>query len=121
MESGSEISLSSANNGSAYTGTGGNVDVLFVENLMAIGLNQGLFVPAANAMVGFHAYDRFQVGVGVNFNVGELLIPDGQPLGMVAAAGIITKMGRLNVPLHVSVIPQRGDIPRAAVTTGVNW
>lgn len=107
--------------GQQIVDSGGRVDVLFVENIMAAGINQGLFIPSANAMVGFHAFDRFQIGCGVNFNVGELLSDDGHAIGMVAAAGILTKMGRLNVPLHVSVIPQRGDVPRAAVTTGVNW
>ena len=99
---------------------GSNIDFLFVQNILAIGMNQGLIIPAGNALLGVEINERLQLGVGPNLNLGEL-VTDGQAIGMVAAAGVVLDSGDFNIPVHVSVIPRDGEVPRVALTTGINW
>jgi hypothetical protein len=99
---------------------GSRVDFLTVQNVVVIGINQGLFIPAANAIVGIEVDETLQLGVGANLNLGAMMV-DGQALGMVAAVGLVLDAGDVNVPVHLSAVPQREGPPRLALTTGVNW
>lgn len=95
---------------------GAGLDVLVVENAMVAGLNQSLFLPSANVLIGASVHDRFEVGVGPNLS----LIPE-LSTNMIAAAGVTVPAGRFEIPLHVSWVSAADDWGRVAFTTGVNW
>ena len=98
---------------------GGNwLNVIMVQNLMVSGIEQSLFIPNANFLIGFEADRRFQIGVGPNINVFD---DEGKYIHMVAALGFTPDVGVFNVPFHISYIPDVDGDWRAAVTTGVNW
>lgn len=93
------------------------LDVILVENVMLAGVNQGLAVPSANFLVGVELADCVQVGTGMNLSPIDM---ETSPLKQIIAVGYMPKVGRIQVPVHVSFIPD-DDHWRIAATTGVNW
>ena len=91
------------------------IDVIFVENISVVGLNQSLFIPSANALIGFEFHDNFQLASGINF------VPTENPFHMVVAAGWTPKVGDINIPCHITYIPDINNNWRMYLTTGVNW
>ena len=91
------------------------LDVIFVQNLSVVGLNQSIFIPSGNLLIGFEFYDNFQIASGIN------VVPSDKPFHMVLAAGWTPKVGNINVPCHVSYIPDINNNWRMYLTTGVNW
>lgn len=94
------------------------LNVITVENAIASGINQNLFIPSANVLLGFEMYEQFQVGVGANLTP---LDPDNKSVHMILAAGYTPRVGTFNVPFHIVYIPDVDQHWRLAVTTGVNW
>ncbi len=94
------------------------LDVILVENVVASGINQSIFIPSANFLVGFEIDDQLQVGVGPNL---QPFSAEGEFVHMVAAIGYSMRAGAFDVPVHVSVIPDVDGAYRVALTTGVNW
>ena len=94
------------------------LNVIAVQNVMVSGIEQSLFLPSANLLIGFEADERVQLGVGPNVNP---LAEDGKYLHMVAAVGFTPDVGVFNVPIHVAYIPDVDGHWRLATTTGVNW
>ena len=92
------------------------IDFLVVPNVMVLGVNQGLFIPSGNLLVGASLGHFFEVGAGANLTLGT-----EQPLHMVMAVGITPRVGELQVPISLSYIPDNDGNFRAALTTGVNW
>ena len=95
--------------------SGGNINVLFVENIAVTGINQSLFIPTGNLLAGFEFNGRFQVASGMN------IAPTDNWCHMVVAAGWTPKVGDINIPFHVSYVPDIDNHWRSYLTTGVNW
>jgi hypothetical protein len=94
------------------------LNIITVQNFMVGGMNQSVFIPTANFLLGFEMNEQFQIGVGPNFS------PFSDPsemIHMIGAVGYTPKVGDFNVPLHVSYIPDVDGNFRVAATTGVNW
>ena len=98
------------------------INVLFAQNISLIGVNQGLFIPSGNLLLGFELHERIQLLSGIN------LVPDPGaeaeiPVNthMIAAIGWTPKVGQINVPFHVIMIPDVHTRWRGYITTGVNW
>ena len=91
------------------------VNVLFVQNISVVGINQSLFIPSGNLLVGFEFNERVQLASGIN------LVPNDNWCHMVVAAGWTPKVGDINIPFHVSYVPDYNNNWRAYLTTGVNW
>ena len=95
---------------------GAGLDVLFVQNLMVSGLNQSLFLPSCNLLVGASINDRVEIGVGPNLAVIPKLSTN-----MIAAVGVTVPAGRFEVPVHLSWVSAADGWGRVALTTGINW
>ena len=96
------------------------LDILFVQNLMIGGLAQSEFIPSVNMLVGFEIDKQIQIGVGPNFSLWDPANGD-KFVHMVAAVGWQRKVGKLTVPIHINVVPDKDGYWRSGVTTGVNW
>lgn len=94
------------------------LNLLFVQNVMLAGMNQSMVRPQANALIGFDVETLAELGVGVNWNP---LDPHGRPIHLVTAVGATPLVGNMNVPIHVTWIPDLEDYWRFGVTLGVNW
>jgi hypothetical protein len=92
------------------------LNVIFVENVLLGGLEQSLFLPSFNAVLGFELYNQLQVGVGAN-----VLPVEDKPAHMLVALGWVPRVGNINVPIHFAFIPDVDKQHRFAATTGVNW
>jgi hypothetical protein len=92
------------------------LNVLFVENILLSGLEQSLFLPSLNTLLGFEFYDQVQIGVGINLVPSEF-----KPAHMIMAIGWTPKVGNINVPIHFAFIPDVDNQHRLAATSGVNW
>ena len=91
------------------------INVLFVQNISVVGVNQSLFIPSGNILMGFEFNERFQVASGIN------MIPSDNWCHRVVAAGWTPKVGDINIPFHVSYVPDVDNQWRTYLTTGVNW
>ncbi len=92
------------------------LNVLLVANASVTGLEQSLFLPSGNLLVGFELDESFQVGVGMN------LAPDENKVAhMIAAAGWTPRVGTFYTPLHVYFVPDVDGNHRAGATVGVTW
>jgi hypothetical protein len=94
------------------------LNVIAVENVLLSGLNQSLFIPTFNAIVGFEANEAFQAGVGVNVNVFD---PNEKYVHMVMAGGFTADAGNFGVPIHFYYVPDVDGDYRMGISTGVNW
>lgn len=92
------------------------LDVVLVENVVLAGVNQGYAIPSANLIIGVEIADQVQIGTGLNLSG----LSENSPLSQVIAVGYMPSVGRLQVPLHLSFIPDDKHW-RIAATTGVNW
>ena len=91
------------------------INVLFVQNFSVVGINQSLFIPSGNLLMGFEFSERFQIASGIN------VVPTDNWCHMVIAAGWTPKVGDINIPFHVSYVPDVDNQWRTYLTTGVNW
>ena len=91
------------------------INVLFVQNISVVGVNQSLFIPSGNILMGFEFNERFQIASGIN------MVPSDNWCHMVVAAGWTPKVGDINIPFHVSYVPDVDNQWRTYLTTGVNW
>jgi hypothetical protein len=94
------------------------LNVIVVENVSIAGLNQSLFIPSANGLVGFEIANQIQIGTGLNFNPFD---PSGKIVHQIIAAGWTPEVGKMNVPVHFTVIPDADGDWRIGSTVGVNW
>ncbi len=75
------------------------------------GMEQGVFVPSFNWLVGVRTAE------GVEFAAGPNLTPWGT--GMAAAAGVTFKAGNLNIPLNFAAVRSRSGV-RVSMLMGFN-
>ena len=94
------------------------LNVITVQNVMVAGINQSVFLPSGNFLLGFELNERFQVGVGPNLTLAG---DPGEMIHMIGAVGYTPQAGDFNVPIHLSYIPDVDGNYRIAATTGVNW
>lgn len=75
------------------------------------GLDQGLFIPSANVLVGFRTGDGWEIGCGPNVSlVGT---------GFVVAGGYTFKSGYMNFPVNLAIIPGK-ETTRISLLVGWN-
>ena len=79
--------------------------------LLVGGLEQGVVIPSLTWLVGIRTRD------GAEFGLGPNLTPAGFALAL--AGGFTFRMGDLNVPVNVAVVPSRSGM-RVSVLTGWN-
>jgi hypothetical protein len=75
------------------------------------GMEQGVFLPSFNWLVGVRTAD------GVEFAAGPNVTPWGA--GMAAAAGVTFRAGNLNIPLNFAAVRSRSGV-RVSVLAGFN-
>jgi len=92
------------------------LDFILVENLSVTGIEQGLFRPSLNLLVGFELQQRWQLGAGAHVQPMEA---DDQALRLQLVIGGTLPAGDLEVPVHVGFIPDPDGRWRAQLTTGV--
>ncbi len=92
------------------------LDFITVENLSVTGIEQGLFRPSLNLLVGFELSQRWQLGAGAHVQPTE---SDADALRLQLVVGGTVPAGDLEVPLHVGFIPDPDGRWRATLTTGV--
>jgi len=79
--------------------------------LLVGGLEQGVVIPSLTWLVGIRTFD------GTEFGLGPNLTPAGVSLAL--AYGTTFRMGDLNVPMNVAVVPSRSGV-RVSFLTGWN-
>ena len=91
-----------------YGGHGGPAAISEAVVLLG-GLEQGVVLPSLSWLVGVRTPDGFEFGAG----------PNVTPLGvaLAAAMGKTFRMGVLNVPVNVAVVPSRSGL-RVSFLTG---
>ncbi len=94
------------------------LDFVIVPNVMVLGLNQGTFIPTSNALIGLSFNDTFKVGVGGNVTPN---FSGSSWFHMVAAAEYAPSVGKLQLPIALSYIPDVDGNWRVGATVGVNW
>ena len=77
--------------------------------LLAGGLDQGVFLPSLNWLVGMRTHEGAEFGIGPNVSASGV--------GLVLAAGMTMRAGVLNIPMNFAVVPSRLG-PRVSVLTG---
>ncbi len=92
------------------------LDFITVENLSISGIEQGLFRPSLNLLVGFELHQRWQIGAGAHIQPMET---DADALRLQIVVGGNLPAGDLEVPVHVGFIPDPDGRWRAQLTTGV--
>ncbi len=92
------------------------LDFIAVENLSVTGIEQGLFRPSVNLLVGFELNRRWQLGAGAHLQPMETA---DQALRLQVVVGGTVPAGELEVPIHVGIIPDPDGRWRAQLTTGV--
>lgn len=76
------------------------------------GLEQGVFLPSLNWLVGVRG------GNGVEFGIGPNVTPIG--VGLVVAGGVTIRSGGINIPLTVAYASSKSG-GRVSILTGFNW
>lgn len=97
---------------------GGWLNVITVENFSIAGINQSMFIPSLNGLLGFELREQLQVGTGININPFD---PHGKYVHQVVAVGWTPRAGAFNVPVHLTFIPDLDGNWRLGTTVGVNW
>jgi hypothetical protein len=76
------------------------------------GLEQGVAIPSLTWLVGMRTRQ------GAEFGVGPNITPAGTALAI--AAGVTLRVGSINVPMNVAVVPSQSGV-RVSVLTGFNF
>ena len=103
----------------AYDG-GSWLNFLVIQNVVLVGMEQSVFAPSLNVLVGFEINDQVQFAVGGNLAPFDPAEEDNY-VHMVGAIGYTADVGEFSIPLHVSFVPDVNGFWRVAATTGVNW
>jgi hypothetical protein len=82
--------------------TGEGVTMVTELVLLAGGLDQGLFIPSTSFVVGLRTPTGLEFGVGPNISATGA--------ALVLAAGMMTHVGALNVPLNIAVVPTKEGV-----------
>jgi hypothetical protein len=75
------------------------------------GVDQGLFIPSLTWLVGFRTAGGVEIAAGPNASAAGM--------GVALAAGVTTRVGNLNVPFNVAVVPSQHG-PRFSFLIGFN-
>ena len=91
----------------------GHNDIAALTELVVLvgGLEQNVVLPSASWVVGARTRSGFEFGVGPNITAVGTAI--------VYVAGVTHKVGTLNVPLNISIVPSESGV-RTSVLTGFN-
>lgn len=93
-----------------YDGKGG-VDAISEWVVLVGGLEQGLVLPSVSWLVGIRTRGNSEIAVGPN------VTPAGVALAI--AAGYTYRVGALNIPVNVAVVPSGSGL-RLSLLTGFN-
>jgi len=94
------------------------LDVVVIGNASVAGINQSVFIPSANGLVGFAIDKQVEIGTGVNWSPFD---PSHRYVHQVIAVGWTPPAGSFNVPIHATFIPDVDGNWRLGTTIGVNW
>jgi hypothetical protein len=91
----------------------GTPDVSALTELVGLlgGLEQNVVIPSVTWVVGARLKSGFEFGVGPNITTLSTAI--------VYVAGVTNKVGNLNIPVNVAIVPSVNGV-RATVLTGFN-
>jgi hypothetical protein len=73
------------------------------------GLDQGVFLPSLSWIVGMRTIGGAEIGVGPNVSAAGS--------ALVIAAGMTHRVGAMNIPLNVAIVPSKLG-PRVSVLAG---
>ena len=76
------------------------------------GLEQGLFLPSATALIGLRSRTGYEFGVGPNVSLAGA--------GLAVAAGTTITSGNMNFPINFAAVPGRGGA-RYSMLIGFNY
>ena len=93
-----------------YSGKGGLTTVTEWVFLVG-GVEQGLFLPSLSWLVGLRTGSGTEFGVGPNFTAAGT--------GLVLAAGRTFRVGALNLPVNLAVVPSKSGV-RVSLLFGFN-
>ena len=94
-----------------YNG-GGNGFAILSEWIPVIGgMDQGVFLPSLNWLVGARSSS------GTEFGIGPNITPLG--VGLVVAGGVTVRSGGVNIPLNFAVASSKSGV-RVSIMTGFN-
>ena len=79
--------------------------------LLVGGMEQGVFLPSLNWLVGM------RTAKGIEFAVGPNVTAAG--VAMAAAAGVTFQAGNLNIPVNIAAVPSKSGL-RVSVLAGFN-
>jgi hypothetical protein len=79
--------------------------------LLAGGLEQGAFLPSISWLVGMRSAGGTEFGMGPNLS--------GAGLGLAVAGGVTVRMGDLNIPINLALVPYSGGV-RLSMLSGFN-
>lgn len=97
------------------------VDIIFAEVLAISGMNQGLFIPTGNFLIGAEFNQTFRASAGMHVSP---LSTTGDLVHMIASMGYSVDAGRFNLPIDIAWIPDTDPDRnhwRGFATVGVNW
>jgi hypothetical protein len=97
------------------------VDIIFAEVLAISGMNQGLFIPTGNFLIGAEFNQTFRASAGMHVSP---LSTTGDLVHMIASMGYSMDAGRFNLPIDIAWIPDTDPDRnnwRGFATVGVNW
>lgn len=78
--------------------------------LLVGGLDRGAFLPSTSWLTGIRLKNGFEFGLGPNVSAGGL--------GLALATGVTTRIGPINVPINLAVVPSDLGI-RSSVLVGL--
>lgn len=78
---------------------------------LAGGLEQGMFLPSLSWLVGLRTAGGAELGVGPNIS--------GAGVGLALASGITLRVGEINFPVNLAVVPSEGGM-RVSLLAGFN-
>jgi len=97
------------------------VDIIFAEVLAVSGMNQGLFIPTGNFLIGAEFNQTLRASAGMHVSP---LSTTGDLVHMIASIGYSVDAGRFNLPIDIAWIPDtdpKRNHWRGFATVGVNW
>ena len=94
-----------------YNGGGNGLAILSEWIPVIGGMDQGLFLPSLNWLVGARSSS------GTEFGIGPNITPLG--VGLVIAGGVTVRSGGVNIPLNFAVASSKSGV-RVSIMTGFN-
>ena len=94
----------------------------FQEVLLLGGIDQNLYIPSLNILIGFRSHTGLEVGLGPNISVSMNDRGVSVALSVVYAVGWTFTFDDVNVPVNIAIVPTpRDGNPRVSLVSGFNF